>query len=128
MSKAKIPSDLRQRLEEARLDSLALFRGIDRLDLSAVEIPQSLLYALFELDADFAEALWALDQPPNALDYRAMVRDTLASLNRRPKLLEDFLSRLPGRATQPLAAQRAAIRATLSRADAYYEIPGHEDH
>jgi hypothetical protein len=125
MSKTKIPSDLRHRLEEARLDSLALFRGIDRLDLSAVEIPQGLLHALFELDADFAEALWALDQPPHALDHGAMVRDTLASLKRRPKMLEEFLARLPARAAQPLAAHRAAIRATLAQADAYYEIPGH---
>ena len=128
MSKAKIPTDLRQRLEEARLDSLALVRAIDRLDLSAVELPQQLLHELFELDADFAEALWALGQPPNALDYRAMVRDTLASLKRRPEVLEEFLARLPARAIQPLAAYRAAIRAALACADAYYETPGHEEH
>jgi hypothetical protein len=29
---------------------------------------------LFELDADYAEALWALDHPPGRIDVRAMVR------------------------------------------------------
>ena len=45
------------RLEVARLDLLALFRALDRMDLSPAEIPQRLLRQLFELDADFAEAL-----------------------------------------------------------------------
>ncbi len=65
-----IPTDLRARLETARLHLLALFRALDRLDLSASEIPQRLLSQLFELDADFAEALWALDQPSHSLDFR----------------------------------------------------------
>jgi hypothetical protein len=59
-----IPVDLRARLEAARLDLLALFRALDRMDLSAAEIPQRLIHQLFELDADYVEALWALDQPP----------------------------------------------------------------
>ena len=58
-----IPGDLRARLEVARLDLLALFRALDRMDLSPEEIPQRLLRQLFEMDADYAEALWALDQP-----------------------------------------------------------------
>ena len=58
-----IPVDLRTRLETARLDLLTLFRALDRLDLSATEIPQRLLRQLFELDADFAEASGGLDQP-----------------------------------------------------------------
>ncbi len=68
-----IPVDLRERLETARLDLLALFRALDRMDLSATEIPQRLLCQLFELDADFAEALWGLDQPAGRLDVRAML-------------------------------------------------------
>ena len=32
------------------------------------------------MDADFAEALWALDQPPGHLNMAIMVRDTQASL------------------------------------------------
>jgi len=53
----KSPGDLGARLEAARLDLLALFRALDRMHLSAGEIPQRLLRQLFELDADYAEAL-----------------------------------------------------------------------
>jgi hypothetical protein len=48
------PDNLRARLEGARLDLLALFRALDRMDLSAAEIPQRLLRQLFELDGDYA--------------------------------------------------------------------------
>lgn len=84
------------------------------------------MHELFELDADYAEALWALAQPPSALDFRAMVRDTLASLQRRPTVLKDFLAGLPARAAKPLDGQRRAIRACLQIADAYEGIPGYE--
>jgi hypothetical protein len=40
-SSLQIPEDLRVRLEVARLDLLALFRALDRLDLSAQEIPSA---------------------------------------------------------------------------------------
>lgn len=123
MGKPKIPSDFRKRLEDARLDSLALFRGLDQLDLTDEEIPQSLLHELFELDADYAEALWALEQPPHALDLGAMVRDTLDSLTRRSEVLEDLLSGIPARASGPLAEQRANIRTGLTVADACRDIP-----
>src|SRR5574341_62450 len=63
-SAVQVPADLRARLETARLDLLALFRALDRMDLAPAEIPQRLIRQLFELDADCAEALWALDQPP----------------------------------------------------------------
>lgn len=75
-----VPADFRVRLETARLDLLALFRALDRMDLAPLEIPQRLIRQLFELDADYAEALWALDQAPEALDMEAMLRDTLAAL------------------------------------------------
>ena len=55
------PAGFRARLEGARLDLLALFRALDRMDLAPAEIPQRSIRQLFELDADFAEALWALD-------------------------------------------------------------------
>ena len=76
-SAVEIPADLRARLEAARLDLLALFRALDRIDLTPYEIPQRLIRQLFELDADYAEALWSLDQPPGALDLNLMLRDTL---------------------------------------------------
>jgi hypothetical protein len=79
---AQIPPDLRARLEAARLDLLALFRALDRMDLTPAEIPQRLIRQLFELDADYVEALWALDQPVGKFDWQAMLRDTLAALAR----------------------------------------------
>jgi len=79
-SPVAIPADLRPRLETARLDLLALFRALDRMDLTPAEIPQHLIRQLFELDADYVEALWGLDQPPGKLSLTAMLRDTLAAL------------------------------------------------
>ena len=90
-----IPADLRPRLESARLDLLALFRALDQMTLSALEIPQRLLQQLFELDADYAEVLWALDQPPDSLDMRAMLRDTLAALEQLPKASARFRKTFP---------------------------------
>src|SRR6202023_4296356 len=94
----EIPSDLRARLEAARLDLLALFRALDRMDLTPAEIPQRLLRQLFELDADYVEALWALDQPSGSLDMHAMLRDTLAALEQLPQACSRFRKHLPTRA------------------------------
>src|SRR5713101_180011 len=90
-----IPVDLRARLETARLDLLALFRALDRMDLTPAEIPQRLIRQLFELDADYVEALWALDQPPASLDLHAMLRDTLAALDQLPEACARFRTYLP---------------------------------
>lgn len=38
-SALEVPADLRSRLEAARLDLLALFRALDRIDLAPSEIP-----------------------------------------------------------------------------------------
>src|SRR5437660_5906492 len=84
-SQVEIPADLRARLEAARLDLLALFRALDRMALAPAEMPQRLIRQIFELDADYAEALWALDQPPGTLDLNLMLRDTLASLEQFPE-------------------------------------------
>jgi hypothetical protein len=121
-----IPSDLRKRLETARLETLCLFRALDRVDLAPNEIPQAPLRELFELDADFAEALWALDQPPHSLDFRAMLRDTLASLKRWPEDCREFLAKLPPRVLQPLADRRESISPTLTEQDAYSQVPGRD--
>jgi len=96
-STAEIPVDLRARLEGARLDLLALFRALDRMDLSPTEIPQRLIRQLFELDADYVEALWALDQPPGSLDLHGMLRDTLAALDQLPAAWARFHTNLPRR-------------------------------
>ena len=123
-STAEIPVDLRARLEGARLDLLALFRALDRMDLSPTEIPQRLILQLFDLDADCVEALWALDQPPGSLDLHAMLRDTLAALNQLPEACARFRSNLPRRAQSILAQLEITVRRSLDPAEAYSMVPG----
>ena len=121
----EIPSALRARLEAARLDLLALFRALDRMDLSPAEIPQRLIQQLFELDADYVEALWALDQQPGILDLRAMRRDTLAALDQLPEACARFRKNLPRKAHPRLAELEISIRNGLDPAEAYNMVPGH---
>ncbi len=125
-SRFRLPRDLRARLETARLELLALFRALDQLDLSAQEIPQELLRELFKLDADFAEALWTLDQPPHRLDLKAMLRDTLSSLEKLKAKRPEFLRKLARRAHLPLERQLTAVGATLTVDDAYLGVPGRD--
>ena len=122
----KIPIDLRPRLEAARLDLLALFRALDRMDLSPQEIPQRLLRQLFELDADFAEALWALDQPEGRLDRGAMLRDTLAALQQFPNACASFRKKLTPRAHPTLGQLEITIRTALHPREAYTMVPGRD--
>jgi len=121
-----IPPDLRGRLESARLDLLALFRALDQMDLTPLEIPQRLLQQLFELDADYAEALWGLDQPEGSLDMRAMLRDTLAALEQLPNATARFRKNLPQRAHPVLLKLEPATRKSLNPAEAYNMIPGRD--
>ena len=114
-----IPQDLRARLEAARLDLLALFRALDKMYLTPLEIPQRLLQQLFELDADCAEALWALDQPPGTIDLRAMLRDTLAALEQIPNQCALFRKSLPQRARPVLASLEPTVRESLHPREAY---------
>jgi hypothetical protein len=125
-SPLEIPGDLRARLEAARLDLLALFRALDRVNLSPDEIPQRLLRQLFELDADFAEALWALDQPAESLDRRAMLRDTLAALDQLPPKCAQFRGRLPARAHPTLEQLELTVRKALNPKEAYNMVPGRD--
>src|SRR6266487_1391925 len=91
----EIPADLRARLETARLDLLALFRALDRMTLTPQQIPQRLIRQLFELDADYVEALWGLDQPPGKLNLQIMLRDTLAALDQLPTACSRLRNNLP---------------------------------
>ncbi len=120
-----IPPDMRGRLEAARLDLLSLFRALDRLNLSPAEIPQRLIRQLFDLDADYVEALWALDQPLGSLDLRAMLRDTLAALDLLPEACARFRKTLPRPALPRLAELELSIRKRLDPAEAYNMVPGH---
>lgn len=118
-----VPVELRNNLEKARQEQLALFRGLDRVYVSAQEMPQKELRKLMELDADCAEALWALDNP-RGLNLRKMVRDTEKSLLRIPKVRKELLAKLPERVLFPLANHEAQILTTLTLQDAYRDIPG----
>jgi hypothetical protein len=119
----EVPADLRPRLEAARLGLLALFRALDQMDLAPAEIPQRLIHQLFELDADYLEALWALDQPRHSLDWHAMLRDTLASLERLPTASTQFRKHLPRRAHPTLESLEASIRRKLDPQEAYNMVP-----
>lgn len=121
-----IPPELRTRLETTRRELLALFRALDSLDITPGEMPQEELHELFELDADFAEALHVMDQPPADLDSAAMVNDTLASLEELPQTRRNFLDLLPLRTRRPLAEAEAKILASLTTEDAYHSIPGRD--
>ena len=125
-STVEVPADLRARLEAARLDLLALFRALDRMDLAPSEIPQRLIRQLFELDADYAEALWALDQPPGTLDLKAMLRDTLAALEQLPEASARFRKNLPRRAHPTLARLEVTVRHSVLPAEAYNLVPGRD--
>jgi hypothetical protein len=122
------PEDIRTRLEAARLDLLALFRALDQMDLSAAEIPQRLIHQLFELDADYAEALWALDQPRDSLNFPAMLRDTLASLEQLSEAGARFRKNLPRRAHPSLENLEMTIRTNLDPSEAYSMLPGRDPH
>jgi hypothetical protein len=125
-SPLEIPSDLRARLEAARLDLLALFRALDRMDLSAGEIPQRLLRQLFERDADYAEALWALDPVEATLDRRAMLGDTLTALDQLPSVCSQFRKQLPDRAHPTLEQLERTVRKALKPNQAYNMVPGRD--
>jgi hypothetical protein len=115
---------MREQLEGARLNMLALFRALDRLHLAQDGSPQ--LHELFELDADFAEALWVLDQPVGLYDCRAMTADTVASLLAIGEAVRELLRTLSEEEGWQLAACMKAVRASLVLADAYLQIPGRD--
>jgi hypothetical protein len=96
------------------------------MDLSAREIPQRLLRALFELDADYVQALWALDQPPRTVDLPSMVRDTLAALEQLPDASTRFRKNLPKRAHPVLLSLEPAVRNSLDPREAYNMVPGRD--
>lgn len=125
-SPAAIPADLRPRLEAARLDLLALFRALDRMDPTPAEIPQRLIRQLFELDADYVEALRGLDQPPGKLSLTAMLRDTLAALEQLTDACSRLRGNLPPGAQPTLSRLEASIRMKLNPAEAYNMVPGRD--
>ena len=87
---------------------------------------QRLLRQLFELDADFAEALWALDQPVGGFDRQAMLRDTLAALDRLPPTCARFRKKLPPHADPILTQLKESVRMALNPKEAYNMVPGRD--
>lgn len=119
-----VAEELRGRLEGARLELRALFRSLDRLHLTQ-DVPAELRCVL-ELDADFAEALWVLDQPAGAFDLTAMTKDSVDSLARLPAARKSLFALFDG-PTQQILEQRVQVtRGRLSPDDAYLEIPGRD--
>lgn len=115
---------LRPRLEAVRLELRALYRALDRMRL-AQHLPVQLL-RLQELDADFAEALWVLDQPVGKFDVLAMIEDTTASLNRLPAAREALLATFDAPTRAELEERAQLTRGVLAPQDAYLEIPGRD--
>src|SRR5713226_5961550 len=134
----EIPGDLRARLEVARPDLLALFRAlrngrgtrvsrtVDRMHVSAAEILQRFLRQLFELDADYVQALWALEQPAARLDRRTRLRDTLTALEQLPKTCTRFRKKLPRHAVSTLAQLEMSVHMALDPREAYNMVPGRD--
>lgn len=119
----RLPPDLRARLEAARLETLALLRALDRALIPLSQLPHAELHQLYALDADCAEALWALDQPAGSLDVAAMVRDTLASLQHLPAARDVVRTRAP---TPPRVKDlESSLRAELDPREAYNDVPGY---
>jgi hypothetical protein len=123
-----VPSDLRPRLEAARLDTLALLRAADQASIPLRKLPERELHQLYELDADCAEALWALDQPPGSLDFAAMVKDTLASLDQLPAAREFIRLHLPKDAKSKVQILENTIRTNLHPREAYDGVDSHDPH
>jgi hypothetical protein len=76
--------------------------------------------------AHYVEALWALDQPPGALDVKAMLRDTLAAPEQLLAASTRFRKNLPPRAHPRLAQPEVTVRQSLLPAEAYSMVPGRD--
>ena len=88
--------------------------------------PRASLRQLFERDADYAEALWALDQVEGSLDRRAMLRDTLTALDQLPSACAQFRKQLPARAHPTLEQLEGSVRKALNPKEAYNMVPGRD--
>jgi hypothetical protein len=111
-------------LEAARLDLRALYRALDRMRI-AQDLPEE-LRQLQELDADFAEALLVLDRPPAGIDWRLMIGDTQASLQRLPAAHAAFLATFDAETRLAIEERTRRMRDALRPEEAYLEIPGRD--
>jgi hypothetical protein len=84
------------------------------------------MHDLFELDADYAEALWSLDQPPGHIDVRAMVRGTMTSLKQMHGISMRFRKNLAPHAHPTLENIERHIRFSFDPKEAYNMVPGRD--
>jgi len=119
-----VPPELRGNLEVTRLYLLALFRSLDRLQM-AQDLPED-LRILFEFDATLAEALWVLDQPLGGYNLVAMTQDSLATIEAILETATRFLNGLSWDDRIKLAKMVSMVRKTLTKKDAYNQIPGRD--
>jgi hypothetical protein len=101
-------------------------RALDRLHLADHLVDHSALRTMYELDADCGEALLVLHRPASfAIDWRAMTRDTEASLRRLPAARDRVRQLIdPGGRAQLLAVE-PILRDALDPAEAYHGLPNH---
>ena len=103
---------------------IVLLRALDQTAFAPRDLPHVALAALARLDADCAEALWALNQAPGALDLDAMVRDTLTSLNTLGEIRAHVRLGVPAASRPRLQTLEPLIRATLDPREVYNDVPG----
>jgi hypothetical protein len=84
------------------------------------------LRELFELDADCAEALWALDQPPGKLSIPMMLRDTEGSLARLPASRSAVLNVLTDRDFAAIESLKDSVVTSIRPAEAYNMVKGRD--
>jgi hypothetical protein len=99
-----------------------VFHALDGMNLSA-QIPHRLLRQLLPGDANYAEALWALDQVEGSLDR--MLRD-LKALDRLPPAGDQLRKQLPAGVQPTLEHLESSIRKKLNPKEAYNMVPGRD--
>lgn len=120
---AGVPPTLRSRLEVARLETLALMRALDQLHLADHLADHPTLNTMYELDADCGEALQVLLQPAaSSINWKAMVRDTEASLRRLPPARDRVRQLLDPADRERLLTREPLLRHSLDPTEAYNGI------
>jgi hypothetical protein len=101
-----------------------LFRLLDRTGFVPPTLRQGGLHELFHLDATCAEALWALDQPPGAVDAPSMLADTIEVLDALPARRDAFVRSLPASTVTRMEEYRPLVQAVTDIAEVYADVPG----
>lgn len=119
-----VPSDLRGRIEEARLDARAFLRSLDRLGFTQKKAGSSEIRSLVQADSDLAEALANLDRPSTGFNTKRFVRDVEAFISRIAAGQKRFLSREGRESRLALIEAIPSVLAGLYTDEAYLGVPG----